>query len=37
VTTKARALQDTRAPVKMDDHLRGKDAAGGSFDPGQQQ
>lgn len=37
VNVKARALQDTRKPMKMDEHMRGKDAAGGSYDPSHQQ
>lgn len=37
VDTKARALEDYHAPVKMNDELKGKDAASGGFDPQQQQ
>ncbi|MEI7037102.1 hypothetical protein [Fulvimonas yonginensis] len=36
VETKARALEDYHAPVKMNDELKGKDAAGGGYDPQQQ-
>jgi hypothetical protein len=36
VDTKARALEDYHAPVKMNDELKGKSAAGGGFDPQQQ-
>ncbi|KZC23213.1 hypothetical protein RHOFW104T7_15190 [Rhodanobacter thiooxydans] len=36
VDTKARRLEDYRAPVQMNDELKGKSAAGGSFDPSQQ-
>jgi hypothetical protein len=37
VETKARALEDYHAPVKMSDEQRGKDAASGQYDPQQQQ
>ena len=37
VTTKARKLEDYHGPAKMNDELKGKDAAGGSFEPAQQQ
>lgn len=30
--TKARSLEDYHGPVKMDDHLKGKDAAGSSME-----
>ncbi|HEV2540491.1 MAG TPA: hypothetical protein VGU03_12415 [Frateuria sp.] len=36
VETKARALEDYHAPVKMTDEQKGKDAASGGFDPQQQ-
>jgi len=36
VDTKARALEDYHAPVKMNDEQRGKDASSGGFDPQQQ-
>lgn len=35
--TKARRLEDYHAPAKMNDELRGKDAAGSSNEPGQPQ
>ncbi|WP_426702676.1 hypothetical protein ACPPVV_06655 [Rhodanobacter sp. Col0626] len=34
--TKARRLEDYHAPAKMNDELKGKDAAGGDFEPAQQ-
>jgi hypothetical protein len=37
VETKARALEDYHAPVKMNDEQKGKDASSGGFDPQQQQ
>lgn len=37
VATKARQLEDYHAPVKMNDELQGKSAAGGSFEPARQQ
>lgn len=36
VETKARALEDYHAPLKMNDEQKGKSAAGGGFDPQQQ-
>ncbi|HEV2622063.1 MAG TPA: hypothetical protein VGU65_08245 [Frateuria sp.] len=36
VETKARALEDYHAPVKMTDEQKGKDASSGGFDPQQQ-
>ena len=36
VDTKARTLEDYRAPVKMNDELKGKDAAGSSMEDQQQ-
>ncbi|NUR21396.1 hypothetical protein [Frateuria sp.] len=36
VETKARALEDYHAPVKMNDSQKGKDASSGGFDPQQQ-
>jgi hypothetical protein len=35
--TKARKLEEYHAPAKMDDELKGKDAASGGFDPSQRQ
>jgi hypothetical protein len=35
VETKARALEDYHAPVKMNDELKGKEASGGGYDPSQ--
>ena len=35
VETKARALEDYHAPVKMNDEMKGKEASGGSYDPSQ--
>ncbi|WP_049622311.1 hypothetical protein [Frateuria defendens] len=37
VETKARELEDYHAPVKMNDELKGKDAAGSGYDPSRQQ
>ncbi len=37
VDMKARDLEEYHAPVKMNDEQRGKDAAGSSYDAGQQQ
>jgi hypothetical protein len=36
VDTKARRLEDYRAPTQMNDELKGKSASGSSFDPSQQ-
>ena len=36
VETKARALEDHHAPVKMDEPMQGKDASGGAYDPSHQ-
>jgi len=35
VETKARALEDYHAPVKMNDEMKGKEASGGGYDPSQ--
>lgn len=36
VETKARALEDHHAPMKMDEPMQGKDASGGAYDPSHQ-
>ena len=36
VETKARALKDHHAPMKMDEPMQGKDASGGAYDPSHQ-
>jgi hypothetical protein len=37
VETKARALEDRRAPSALPDQQRGKEASSGGFDPSNQQ
>ena len=37
IETKARELEDHRAPTQLPDSQKGKDAASGGFDPSQQQ